>query len=495
MNLFKKCFQTKIRFYLIGIIFILFLGSLFYSTLKTDDDFIGEQVYWLNKTDHVKSELMRGYNNIGIEQYQSVFHKLFIYQGAFFSKIFGWSLQVLHLTTIFFASIFFCILWLFLKEKQNHFDTGTFLLVTCIMFCFNPFAEYLVSFRPEIMLMTLGFISYFFIDKYFNQQKIIYAILSGLFAGAAFLTHLNGLIFLIGGFLILLYRKNYKVSIVFGIAGSLVFSLYFLDILQNSTISYFLYQFRHDPSLSEENFLWKTPFIRLFEEHLRFFHSPAELVLMLPLFLSLFFVKDLRKTENNILVYTLILLVSFALLTYSKTTKYIIIYLPFLAIIIANGWQEIENKAKSMRFKWFFRISLGLLFCWGIAFSASQILIAATQPKIQITNNNIAKYIKEDHSRINVLAPTSFIFNEIKSFNRIMTLNRFSFFIDTHNIPKMNFSQLIDSAHFYQINYIILDRENANYFNVTQDMKLNDKRYSFASLKLEKTILLKMNYE
>ncbi len=477
-NWFNKLFQTRLKFFIVVPIVALYLLTLVKVTLKTDDDYIGEQVYWLQEVGHVKSELMRGYNNIGLENYQAIFHKLFIYNGAIFSNVFGWSLTTLHFASLFYVIVFFGALYWYLKRKDAFFPKGTFPLVVVLMLSLSVFSEYSASFRPEVMVMALGFISYLFLDLYFRNNKLIYIILSAVFAGATFLTHLNGLIFVAAGVLLLAYKKKLSTSILFGTISSIVFSLYFADIFINSNFANFLYQFRHDPSLSEDNFKWWTPFLKVLNEQMRFLNSPKEIGFTILLVISLFYLKKLKKLENNLLIYTLLLVVIFALYTYSKTTKYLIIYLPFLALIVANGWQTIEEGNGKALTRNIFRLFLVIYISLGVFYTTVRIVRYAKSENLVESNAQLASCIPSNHKQLNVLAPGSFIFNQIDSFNGIMNMLRFTFFVETHGKPPLNFSQVVDSSKKYNIHYIIFDQQNCSYFNTNKEIKSNDARYS-----------------
>lgn len=74
--------------------------------------------------------------------------------------------------------------------------------------------------------MFLGFISFYFIN---SKNKINIAI-AGIFAGLSAVTHLNGLIFMGAGGILLLVNRRIFDAIIFSIFASFSFGFYFLDI-------------------------------------------------------------------------------------------------------------------------------------------------------------------------------------------------------------------------------------------------------------------------
>jgi len=62
--------------------------------------------------------------------------------------------------------------------------------------------------------MSLGFFSFLLLFGKQTYQKIV---LSGVFAGLAILVHLNGSMFVVAGFILLLLRKEIKLALIFAL--------------------------------------------------------------------------------------------------------------------------------------------------------------------------------------------------------------------------------------------------------------------------------------
>jgi hypothetical protein len=477
-NYFSLILSSRYSYLILASIGLLYVLTLSFNFPRTDDDILGEQVYWLDKVGYVKSELMRGYNNIEIERLQTLFHKLFIYQALVFVKMFGWSLPVLHTLSLFYALVFFIALYLFLKSKFTDYKS-LFIFITCAMLLHHNFQWFSCGFRPEVMMLTLGFASYIFLDKYLNNNNFFYLALSAIFAGLVFLTHLNGLIFIGAGGILLLANQKYFQSVAFGIIAGLIFCIFFLDIFYFSSLDFFWFQFKNDPSLNKSNFSLLSPLWKLLDESMRFFHSEKEVLFSIPLFLSLIFAYKFLKTRHkNLLIYTVSLALILGIYTYSKTSKYLMLYLPFLMIIIAEGWNYVEEEGSLIK-KIILRSSLILYFAYSLGLTAFRIKENFERNSISVFHHELSKYIPETNQKI--LAPSTYIFNEIKNGNQILTLSRFSYYPESHGLERISFSQLLDSANFYNRDYIILDPYHLEHFNVKEQLTKDDKRYSIVA--------------
>lgn len=411
---------------LIALTLVLFVFSLWQRSPDIDDAWIGEHAYWMAKIGYVKSELMHGITNQ--ENRHIVHHKLFTLNGALFIGIFGFSLMTIKSVSLLWLGIF---LFIFIRYVKKELGTDSawfaFLLITINALVF----QYSFVFRPEIMVMTLGFVSYLFIEKSFKQSdnnKLL--IFSGLFAGLAAATHLNGLIFIAAGFLLLIWRKRYKASLIFAASTLPSFALYFYDFTQEYNFNYWIYQINDSPALYKSSILPSSfSFLaKLLNEHLRFFHSPKEISLSL-LFLFMLIVNYRNlKSDGNLLKYLLLLVILLSLIAMHTTSKYILLYLPFISIIIIRSFHTFYLKRESKEvLKWkltikdAYRCSLALLGLF-IVLNFSWNVKIASEKFNPLKNREFAeKHFGQHTASLNILAPMTFIFNEIGNFHRIQS--------------------------------------------------------------------------
>jgi hypothetical protein len=215
---------------------------------------------------------------------------------------------------------------------------------------------------------------------------------------------------------------------------------------------------------------------------------------VLTIFSFVCLLKNEYPRNRNLIIYTVALFLSLAIYAYSKTSKYTILYLPFLALIIASaGDALLKNVNKKDIRRTIYFVLFGLYVLTGLIFTGRYALTMYMWTDLASCNKNTADLIPEkDKQRI--LAPGAFIFDEIKEFDRIMNMNRFTFFIESHNKPRINFDQLLDSARFYHINYIIFSEENAKYFKLKENIPEFDERTFFFG-KNEYYQIVKLEYK
>ncbi len=316
-KIFQKIFTPRI---ILGVIILTFIGfviSLINRYIYIDDIFFGEQAYWLAKSGIVKVPSMLDF--LGGESHLFCYHKLFIFIGAGLIKIFGWSDTPLRGISILFTLGLIISMYYYLKSKPEFYQKGLFLLVLFFFFVNPLIVLYSYTYRPEIWVAFFGFLSYYFINKIiYRNFENKHAILAGIFAGLAFLIHLNGLIFPVAGFFILIIYKKYKALLLYVIAGGIVGLLYFWDLWQGNNFTIWLYQLKNWPDPVASNYfsngfleLLKNIIIKLLSEHQRFFWSPNVWALSLYFLFSVIFNwKNLYKQHRVLLLYTLILILT-----------------------------------------------------------------------------------------------------------------------------------------------------------------------------------------
>lgn len=316
------------------ILMIFYIASLFFRFPHGDEAILAEQSYWLQKIGFVKSEMFTGFG-FGWEFIQYHYHKLFILVGALFIKIFGVSITALRLNVLFA----FCLLYYFIYQylKINFDDKNKLILYFNVFFIFSIIQYHLFYysfiFRPEIQVVSCGFISFYFISKFIKEQKLSLVIFAGLFAGLSLLFHLNGLVFVFSGFFFLIYKSKRKEAIYFSIVSIITSLFYFFNIHNVQEFNHFLFQFTNDPNLHKEDFSILLKLNKIISEHKRYFHSPKEIVLSL-LFLFVLITNfkniNLKKSYNkDLFIYTLFVMLFLAIFAHDKTDKYSVLFIPF----------------------------------------------------------------------------------------------------------------------------------------------------------------------
>ncbi|RZK46771.1 MAG: hypothetical protein EOO94_02060, partial [Pedobacter sp.] len=308
---------------------------------RTDDEYLGEQVYWLLKAGKAKSNL--GYGDLGYDHYQSMYHKLFVYCGYLSSYIFGWSLYALHLVSYLCFIVFVFLLNYYVKTLRPSSQSNLQWMVL-VLLLFNQDLLYSIgTFRPEIMVMMLGFAAYISLERYCRSGSYKHLSLSAICAGLCMFAHLNGLIFIMAGCGLLLFQRQIKAAIFYGLIATVAFLPYFADVLYYADMAYFFRQFAADPVVHSGTSHWYGFLVRIAEEQIRFLFTEKQIVLTATLVLILLFTyRTIKAKHRSLLIYTLLLVLGLALVCPSKSTKYMVLYLPFLYIIIVLGWLTLE---------------------------------------------------------------------------------------------------------------------------------------------------------
>lgn len=401
----KILFKKEYLACLFGLALVFFGLSFINRSIHTDDAWLGEQAYWFAEKGYVKSELFRGLLNY--EDQQFVYHKLFIWAGALFITIFGFDLYVLKSLSLLFLLIF---LILFASYGNNHLKLEkSVLYIMGTIIVLNPLIFYYsFVFRPEVMLMTLGFIAYVFLDLSNKGNNTVYAFIAGAFCGFSLLTHLNGLSLAITGFVVLILFKKFKLCFYFSSAVALVSSLYFVDLHTLSAINEYLYQFKSDPALETNDYTGGWSYLHnLLTEHKRFFRDPKTLTFSILVIILMVIGNKALKDYSFLKIFTAILIITFATLAQSKTTKYMIIYLPYLWLIVSISLQYVI-RIKDAKY---FTGALGIILMYLIVSVTYNVLSYKENRNIIERHADISQ--KYDLHNRNMVGPITFIYQQM----------------------------------------------------------------------------------
>ena len=483
---------------LLGGILILYIYSLIGRPPHVDDAWLGDHVYWLSKTGQAKSELMRGITKQ--EEKIVVHHKLHTYIGAGFVNVFGFSLTTLKsislISFLTFLLIFFRYTYRKILSPNEFFIALSLLIANALIFNLS------FVFRPEIMVMTFGFVSYIFLQKSLKNKTLLYPlIVAGLFAGLAVSTHLNGLIFVGAGFLLLLWNKRFAAGLIFGFSTLPAIGIYFIDMLTPADFQLWYHQISDSPSVEAINQQSTVVHLirRIVNEQMRFLHSPVEIsftMLFLVVFAPAF---SYLKKHKNLLRYTLLLVISLMFISVNKSSKYLILYLPYLVLIIslAMGYISKQGFSPGLFSKKFNAAGYSRLVTFiMIGYFSVQTIYNANlsldkydeQKSRKITN----RFIGNRTDTLNIIAPMTSVFNEIEHFNRIqgeICYNELKKSDTT--IYKTGF---LKKAEEFDIDYIILSEFFIVHFGMDQleDQELVAANYEMVHKSTDMVILRNM---
>jgi hypothetical protein len=460
--------------------------SLYQRSPEEDEAVIAGHSYFLNTLGYVKSDLYGGYleGKQAWEIRQFAYHKLFVLTGSLFMNVFGFNLYGFKLVSLLFSLLFLAVLYRYLKKFTPDF-TVPFYLLTCSLLIFNnTYFDHSFKFRPEIMVMCLGFISFYFLECGLRNKSRYWFLLSGMFAGLAAFAHLNGLIYSFAGILLLLAKRDFRNFFLFSIPAGIFSLLYLFDIHNISEFQAMLYQFKTDPNVFD-----KVPFfIGFLNEHMRFFHSPAEIAFSSLFIFSLglnfnFF----RKHQPDLLLYLLFLVIGLSVLSHSKTPKYLLNYIPYMSIIIVMSFREIA-KLKSL-----FKLAGGLFLLAFVGIHGYYNITLINQ-RIDIAKHNqlISNYIKEKNVKIS--APSVFAFNEILNYTIRGEIAWDHHYYAFHPGEERSLESYFIFARKNDDKYIIFDKTSntrlalLTVFNLP--LRINDSLYGYKVLERAQTFII-----
>lgn len=449
----------------------LYLYSLWHRDADIDDAWIGEHAYWLAKDGHARSELMRGIT--GQEEYLIVHHKLLTLHGALFIDTFGFSLYSLKAVSLTYFLLFLVLLWFYLSRVVQMKNGQQWLLIALVLISFPWIFKYSYVYRPEVMIMTLAFGNWILLEKCLGPgggKKWLYAIAAGVLSGLCFTAHLNGIVVAGAGFLLLLLNRKWTASLAFAMGAGIGMTVYLYDFNPTYGWDYWWYQFSESPALDSlpdvSPFL--QPFLNLMNEHQRFFHNPMiAFFSVFMLFGLIIGYRRLVETHKNMLVYVALLAALLGLSAMHKSRQYILVYFPFLVIMISDVYvsyfksARCEHSFSGWRGNGFVRFLLLVAFAAYII-SGFYYNLTYSRKKIYPEENRriAAHFIPEDSHDIRIIAPMSFIFNEIENFKSIQS--EVCYTEMQKSDPKIYGHGFLERTKSFDIRYIILSSQYIN---------------------------------
>lgn len=390
----------------------LLLVSLYHRSIHTDDAWIGEFVYWANRDGYVHSELFRGL--LHSEVYQEVYHKLFVWQSVLPVRWLGWSIYVLKSISLLYLVGVLGLSWYYLRYLPVANRPRAMSLYFALMLTSSFVAEYCFIFRPETMLMFIGFGSWLALRRALLSGAAGPAAAAGVLAGLATLTHLNGLIFIVAGGLMLLWRRRWVGAVVFGLTAVVAAASYGIDMLRHHSWELFVEQMFQHPAMDNGSHGLGGRIIYLLKEHQRFFHSPKEIALTLLLLLAAYVLYRRRPHTpefKNLLVYCVLLVLSLDLIVQAKTSKYLLLYMPYMLLLVVIAFDQLPQLPVP-RLHLLARGLVGLYIVVNFVYTG---LIIYENHDQQAENQHLVQRL-QPYWGGRVIAPVNFIFPGIDNF-------------------------------------------------------------------------------
>jgi hypothetical protein len=448
-----------LNLYIVMIIYMAFyITTLYHRFIQIDENWFGEQAYWLANEGVVKLKSMPGILDFDMHMY--LYHKLLVWLGAIIVQLTGWSVFHFKFITLGVYIFFFFILFRFYKNNKDWYSFQHFLLTAALIMMIPILLQQSFIFRPEIFVMTSGFVSYFFLDKYLSHNNIKWLVWAAFFSGITFLITLNALIFPVAGFILLLIKRKYKALFIFSLVCGAVAMLFTVDLWQKDHFQVFMYQLNHWPTrkFGETYFNYPGGFfisklMNLLNEHQRFFWSERVMAFSALFLIAYFFNFNwLRKNHSSLFIYTTTLILALNLTGSHIAERYLIFYYPFMAIITALGMMNF--KGNNIRYLKYVYIMLVIF---------NGITLVKQFRFVYKENENTALIGKEIFSKLpdrnaKVFAPWKFIYNSIGERN-IISYQALQYYQEDlpQKMDQASFTLLLKDK--YSVRYLILDSD------------------------------------
>lgn len=492
--------HKNIVFAVLSIGLALFIYSLYQRLPNIDDAWIGEQVFWLDQEGLVKNVLMKNYSNN--QNGLLAYHKAFVYSGLWAVQLFGFGLWVLKSVSLFYLLVFLGVFYYYLVKLKKLVTIKQFIVVAIILLLEPHIFEYSFVFRPEIMLMVTGFLSFAFLEHSLkvDKNKSLFVILSSLFAGLSILVHLNGAVFIIAGGIILLFKKQFINLGWFTLISLFSVFIYFSHLDSFSDVYvWFNHLMAYNSGTSDVGFSLGTLIniiLKPFEEHLRFFHSPKEIALSLLLVTTLIFgFKTIKQKMPLLIPYTLILILGLGFIAPGKTAKYLIPFIPFFSLMVIlfvnDIWQTTSQKQiRIPKTRESISILVVLILFLGVSFAYDGYLSVqkfTPQKHKEITQ----QYVKKPTKETIILAPMTFIFDEIYDYEEIIGLMSFNERSKTNT--KIKSLEFFDITEKEDIDYILINEYYIKKFNLGE-LNISDEAGNYlVVVKTDGLTILELN--
>ena len=391
---------------LLALLVGLALATYIHRQPTVDDAWFAEQSFWLEKTGVIRSEFFRGINDW--DNQVLVSHKLFLGFGALMIYFFGPSLPVFQSISLIFFLLVIYEMTLYLHRRNSPITAVLTIAILVLAFANPMLVSMSFKNRPEMMVVALGFGSFLLLssDKT-TWHKLAF---SGILAGMAVLTHLNGIIYVLGGLLTLLYLKKYRETSIFLVSSGIISITYFADVLlADNGLMVWLAQFRHDPAM-EAVFDLKIKIDQILHYPLIFFGRR-----FLISFLLIYMLWKQRTHLNNlpkpITVYSSFIFVLFWLITKSNNELYLVLFIPFVLCLIFELYllKPINNSV--------FKILLAVIVSFGIYGSVVWIPRNFGSEYLPLSYDKIKTRLPDNKKGV---VPITFFFNHYNEFPELL---------------------------------------------------------------------------
>jgi|GEM_PF-6077777 hypothetical protein len=442
---FKNTSSERTLWLIILIISIIYIFRFFFYASNDDEGMIAEWAYWIINEGHARSTLAEPLG-VGFDDRITVYHKLMTWLAIPLIWMFGMKVYPLKVLIFCFFLFLLFIAFKYFKKADTK-NTKLHFALFLLFYSLNARVfEFSFVYRPEIILSSLGITSFYFLKVSMDENNKQASALAGLFSGLAFLTHLNGVVYLMAGFFLYLFNKKYNQLFWYTLIGGITILFYFVDMLDTNIIQAISHDLFNSPDVNNNKFTIWSPFIKILNEHQRLFQSPIEISLSILVILSLSFSKKSFFIKHKLLLSYLALIVFLmGALATGKNPKYMLIYVPFIVLVVVHRFRE-WNTLHSLKQK-------ALIFFTIFYFIIQGIYIGKVFNRAYDLDNVNTKIAKNIPDNARVLAHNNLIFKGIDNF---YIHSYFTFSWTKFNKNGENFEQFLNYAKSINDDYVIV---------------------------------------
>ncbi|MEZ0483947.1 hypothetical protein [Fibrella aquatica] len=266
------------------------------------------------------------------------------------------------------------------------------------------------------MVTALGFCSFLCLTT--TRNKLIYAGCAGLLAGMALLGHLNGVIYLLAGVGLLLYRRDVKAAVLFALIGGFTSLTYFIDVLMATDgLSTWLYQFRNDPATQNAFGLLSKLLVMATYPRLFFFTPEHAALSILLMYVAWHQRKLIRNIPVDLRTYSLLLFVSFWIITKTPSGLYLALFTPFMLLLLYELYRQSPFNTIGLK------LTMAVYFVIGLYGTIEIIYTNNSRDYLPVAYEKLRPQLPQEARG---LVPLTFFFNEYERYTHLLCYENFS---------------------------------------------------------------------
>ncbi|MCC6138326.1 MAG: glycosyltransferase family 39 protein [Bdellovibrionaceae bacterium] len=457
---------------------MLLLASTYHRRIHLDDAWLGEQAYFLSSQGVVKSDLFAGVLNYKNEVL--VYHKFFIILGAAVVSVFGFGIAQLKSISLFFI-IAFCFVFWRSSEKLWTFHRSQKIIFLSLLLSFHLIFEQSYMFRPEVMLLLLGYVIFYQLGEFLKTNALKHLVIANLLTGLAIFTHLNGIMYLFATFVLLWFEGKRKAAFMSPLIAAPIGSLYVYNFNVFTELQAYKNELLMDPGLfvykSHSPSWWSLP-LRLIDEQKRFLSHPYNTLLTALTLFSIWRLrvqKDFNHTDRRALLFFLACTFCIALISPSKTNKYLILT-AFIPIYFCTRWLSVAFLQKSQNIRY---LTAALVAGYVGTNTYKNIQILKSQSLFPYTTEALLSEAQVESDAV-IFAPVSAIFNSLPEHHFLSETGQI--IITEFYNNKKSPEDLVQQIQSQDVDYVLIGEKisDPKIINIFPQLK---KEWSMALIK------------